>query len=230
MSDSVGIVVTTYMPAGEVGESRLKAYEESLISWSHHLHYDGKLFLCVADDGSDEKLGESSVRLSANKYSSRLMAQHRHGVGASLNKGFSVAFLETNIAMYMVDDWALCEDFDITPWVKLLEDTPDIGVVRLGPPHPGLTGTIEHHYGSWILRCNRHNYVYGMRPALYHKRFFEAYGNFDEDISVMECERLYNERFCKSTGPDIVVAIPHPWYIVENVELGYLNPITERDE
>jgi len=45
-----------------------------------------------------------------------------------------------------------------------------------------------------------------------------------EDINAYECERLYNERFCQAGGPDIALALPHPWRHIESVELAGVTP------
>jgi len=226
---NIGIVVTSYAPQGEVGESRIQAYRESLETWKKNLVYDGNFFIVLEDDGSPDENFQKFIEISL-AYDAVLSKQaHRQGVGASLNRGFQAAFKNTSQALYLVDDWALDARFDITPWVELLERDDSLGMIRFGPPHPWLSGVIEHHDGLWITRLERHHYAYGMRPAIYHKRFFDVYGEFPEKCSAMECERIFNEFFCQSSGPDIALALPHPWRIVENAELGYLNPVTEKD-
>jgi hypothetical protein len=73
---------------------------------------------------------------------------------------------------------------------------------------------------------NRHNLVAGIRACLYHKRFFDAYGWFEEGISAWESERLYNDHFCQTEGPESVLALPLPWKegIGAVVELGEKSP------
>lgn len=136
---------------------------------------------------------------------------------------------EGGIVGMFVDDWRLDADFDLTPWVDiLLDDDPrnggPVGMVRLGPPHPWLTGTIQTFPSGWGMRLDRHHYAFGHRPALYHPRMRDAYGPFAEDVSAFECERLYTERWCATPGPDIVLALPSPWHHVESVELAGVEP------
>ncbi|MDZ4246457.1 MAG: hypothetical protein U1D67_04975, partial [Dehalococcoidia bacterium] len=195
----INIVVTTYYPDSELGRMRKAAAQNVMKSWDA-LVYEGHLQLIMEDD---------SVR---------------KGVGASLNRGFKRAFQTSPLAMYMVDDWMLNEYYDLDPWVKLIEEHEDIGMIRLGPPHPGLTGKIVHDDNRWYMRLDRHDYVYGMRPALYHKRFFDAYGWFKEGVSAVECEQDYNVRFCDSRGPDIIYALPTPWEHIRTLDLGELQP------
>lgn len=45
--------MTTWMPLGPVGESRLISAKKALVSWQRYLVYDGHKHVHVADDGSD---------------------------------------------------------------------------------------------------------------------------------------------------------------------------------
>lgn len=220
----VTVVMTTYFPPGEGGASRQRAAIETLASWKTHLRYDGEIALHVADDGSGlEHWPALLFGWDDRQDGSR---QERHGVGASLNAGCKRAFARGDIALYAVDDWLLTADLDITPWVDLLMRGDGVCMVRLGPPHPDLSGTVMHLGDlGWALRLDRHHFAFGHRPALYHPRMFEAYGEFAEDVNAYECERLYNERFCSIPGPDIVLALPHPWMPHPgSIELADINP------
>lgn len=98
-----------------------------------------------------------------------------------------------------------------------------IGIIRFGPPHPGLTGTVEtisDEWQGWGLRLDRHNYAYGDRPMIIHERFYRCYGPYTEDVSALECVRLYDEKFSRMDGPSIVLALPHPFYTDTNPELS----------
>jgi hypothetical protein len=226
----VTIVATTYFPPGEDGKLREVTARAAFASWRQNLIYDGELRLHVADDGSADAGWPAAAALApkapwvdplAPVTTSR---QERQGVGASLNAGCDLAFAAGNIVLHAVDDWELQQDFDLTPWVDLLVADPNVCMVRLGPPHPWLTGTIENFPEGWGMRLDRHHFAFGHRPALYHPRMFEAYGRFAEDVNAYECERLYNEHFCVTPGPDIVLALPTPWVPLESVELAGIDP------
>lgn len=208
----VNIVTTTYYPDNELGRARAKQYIECVESWFWGLQYDNGLSLIVADDGSEFDFSGWTIR------------QERKGIGASLNAGFKAAFEHSDIAMYIVDDFMLNEKIDITPWVKLLNEHEDIGMVRIGMPHPGLTGHVALTDKGWVMYLDRHDFAYAMRPALFHKRFFDAYGWFKEEINCWECERLYNLHFCVTKGPEIVYALPCPWTHEDILPLGELEP------
>lgn len=244
----ITIVVTTYAPPGEAGVHRRNAALSAWQSWREHLKYEGELRVHIADDGSELVDYTESWWKNLNRRhplcplgNLTYSRQERWGVGASLNAGFREAYKDSLLTLYAVDDWGLRSQFDLTPWVDLLTECESIGAVRLGPPHPDLTGTIEHYPrppsgkvsdGLWYLRLDRHHFAFSHRPTLFHKRLTDAYGPFDEDISALECEQLYNERFCATAGPDIVLALPTPWEHnlaywadgVKNIELADVVP------
>lgn len=205
MREPITIVVTTWFPPTVDGNLKLQAALQTVVSWDNMLFYDGEVKYHIADDGSDEyhlsKFIHACERLFPDKVTTSLKS--KQGVGASMNRGM----VGPTLFAYFVDDWFLTENFDLTKWADELMNNPSIGMVRFGPPHPGISGTAELVSAGWILRLNRHNFTYGMRPALYHKRFIDAYGLFLERASSVEVERLYNEHFARTPGPDIVLTL-----------------------
>lgn len=211
--NDITIVITTWYTLQI--QDRIKVLQEAVNSWINHFDYDGELRFHIADDGSDVNfiIGPEHT----------ISQQYRKGVGASLNAGFKQAFKISKFAMYIVDDWILHRTIDLNPWIILLTENPSIGCVRLGPPHPGITGKCYRWKGDWFFLLDRHDYAFSMRPALYHKRFFDTYGWFTEGNSAVECERIYNEHFCSMEGPEIVYALPSFWehkpiYILSEIE------------
>lgn len=231
----VTIVATTYFPSGPAGEARGVIAREVFASWRRNLEYDGPVALHVADDGTDgvsdwpEAAAVPPLPPFVQRWPVTTSRQERHGVGASLNTGFDVAHRDGGIALYLVDDWELLQRFDITPWVKVLMDDDwrnggPVGMVRLGPPHPWLTGTIQTFPSAWGMRLDRHHFAFGHRPALYHPRMRETYGRFAEDVNAYDCERLYAEHWCATPGPDIVLALPEVWRHHDGPELADIEP------
>lgn len=209
----ITIVVTTYAPAGNTGAQRVQEFLEVLQWWQDRLSYDGRIRLHVADDGSGWVWpGNDQVWPFVNdpnwwagwcrKWGAPdITVQQRHGVGASLNAGMAAAFARGDVVLYAVDDWMPTAPVDLTPWVRMLVADPSIGMVRLGPPHPWVTGRFEAQPDGWIVRLDRHHYAFGHRPALYHARMIEAYGPFAEDVNAYECERLYAEAWAARRAP-----------------------------
>jgi hypothetical protein len=200
----ITVAMTTWAPAGEEGIARARGARMTLATWSQRLIYEGPLYLHVADDGSALDGYPDVMVAEAMTYATRFVEatysrQERHGVGASLNAAFRQGHdARGGLVLYAVDDWLLTEDLDLSPWARLLVERPDVGMVRLGPPHPSTTGTVEaftEEWQGWALRLDRHHYAFGHRPALYHQRMRGAYGPFAEDVNAYDCERFYAERF-----------------------------------
>jgi len=218
------IVVTTWLPPESSG-SRRHALCTTLGSWEQNLLYSEPVALHIADDGTRPEDAPDWSRLTSRFPIASFSTQNRMGVGASLNAGFKQALKASDVILYAVDDWALKEPFDLTPWVDLLVENEWLGMVRLGPPHPNVTGRVQHFDERWGLVLDRYSYAFAHRPALYHRRFIEAYGWFQEEVSAMDCELDYAKRFVDAkSGPEVMLALPHPWDHVGSVELGNVDP------
>ena len=225
MRAPITAIVTTYFPAGPVGDSRYKTCKATLQSWAKRLLYDGELrYFIVNCPGPMAEFGQTQLqRILRGKPVA--FAHTPLGVGASLNLGTQKATADGSpLTLYAADDWALDQELDLTPWADLLIADPSIGAVRLGPPHPDLTGRVLMLPQGWALRLDRHHFAFGHRPALFHERLYAAYGWYDERSSAWECERLYNEHFCATPGPDVVYALPYPWRHVGEMEVGDHEP------
>lgn len=206
----ITIVMTTWF----VDEQRLEIAQDVLNTWHKNFIYDDSIHLHIADDGStlDWKCVGDTWSRGHITYS----RQERQGVGASLNKGFKKAFETSPIIFYGVDDWYLEQPLDLTPWVYLLKQREDVGIVRLGPPHPHLKGTImpiTELWQGWGLVLDRYGLSVGHRPMLFHKRWIDFYGWHRENTNAQECERLMSVQYAdEPDGPLIVYALYHPWY------------------
>jgi len=219
----VTIVVTTWFPP-DTAQERTHAVCRTLESWEKYLHYRGQLTVHLADDGSKPEHSPDWSRLISRFPISSISWQDRQGVGASLNAGFREAFRESPIVLYAVDDWALTEDFDLDPWVNTLIQESWIGSIRLGPPHPNIRGRVQMLPDGWGLVLDRYGYAFSFRPALYHERFYQAYGPFPEHCSALHSEQQYNEFYAATPGPEIILALPHPWEHIYSVELSAVVP------
>lgn len=227
----ITIVVTTYAPPGEVGIQRRNAAMQAWESWRENLKYDGELRVHIADDGSElVDYTESWWKQTNRRYplcevgKLTYSRQNRWGVGASLNAGLRAAHQNSPLTLYAVDDWKLVDPINLTPWAKLLHAHEDLGALRLGPPHPWLTGQVEHDDGRWYLRIDRHHYAFSFRPTLFHQRLFDAYGQLPEDVTSLESEKQYNEAFCAADGPDIALALLTPYDHIYTTELSAVQP------
>lgn len=226
----IHIVASTWFPPGPVGVARAASTMKAIESWNQRLMYKGNMILHIADDGTPgDRFREFLNEVTKHNFRFEKVIYttgNRKGIGASLNRGCHMAFEQNAQVFFAQDDWALTAQIDLTPWAELLEVERSLCIMRLGPPHPWLTGRIEFHPPQgWFMRLDKHHYVYGMRPALYHARMF-YYREFMEGVSAMECERLYNENICKimGGGPSIGLALPDPWAHVGDAEIGDIQP------
>lgn len=224
----IAIVITTYIPPG--GEHRIRtAIEPTIESWKRCLKYDGNFYVHVADDGS-----EVSIPFDAAYWNSLIgtwaavgySRGERLGVGASLNRAHRDCWRRTPITLYAVDDWSLVANLDLTPWATALLANEDVGCVRLGASMPALRGgTMKQVRGGWGIEFERYAYYWSQRPALYHRRFFNAYGELPEHVDALTVDRQYNARICRGQGPSVILGILCPWQHIASVELGMTVPV-----
>jgi|SRR3990167_8763843 len=204
----ITLVMTTWITE----PIRKEVAESTLQSWVNNMKYDGELRLHVADDGSTVEWHPETIWKGPISFS----RQERRGVGASLNAGFRKAFEVSPLCGYFVDDWICTEEIDLTPWAQLLMEREDVGIVRLGPPHPFMRGSIEIYttnWQGWALKLERFGLCVGHRPELFHKRFTDFYGMWDENLNACETERLASVRYANMPGgPSIVMALPHKFF------------------
>lgn len=224
--EPITIVMTTWFTT----KQRIKVAQDTLKSWVKNMQYDGELRLHIADDGSTLSWEPERYWKGVISYS----RQERHGVGASLNAGFRAAYEASPLVFYGVDDWRLDEPFDLTPWAHLLLTKENAGLVRFGPPHPYLRGTIMPYtelWQGWALILERYGLTVGHRPELFHKRFTDYYGMWDENTNAQECERLASVRYADMpNGPEILYALPHPWFHFHLDVLPSTSHIDPRDK
>ena len=223
------ILVTTYIPPG--GALRLEAVERTAGSWIEYLKYDGDIHVHIADDGSGPDLDvEGFWRSLVGDWATLSFSrQERQGVGASLNTGLRICHEIAPITLLTVDDWALIHPLDVTPWHQVLAKYPAVGCVMLGVSDPGMRGgqllrwkldTLAAATVSW----ERYRCYWNMKPALYHKRFFDAYGPLPERASAVDVDKIYNKHVCSSKGPTVELALLHPWRHIWSIELGDIEP------
>ena len=224
----ITIVMTTWAPEGDTGALRLISAKAALDSWLKYLDYPN-LRLHVADDGSIyNAYGTNWENPPCSWWGDpekvSFSRQERRGLGASLNEGLRRAFEFSPLVAYFMDDWAVSAPYDLKPWADLLLKNESIGAVRLGCPHPDLTGRVHHFIGGWGLILDRHHFAFSYRPTLFHRRFFEAYGAFEEGVDAYNCEQKYSEAFNILPGPDILYALRDPWEHAGRAELAHIVP------
>jgi len=127
-----------------------------------------------------------------------------YNCGRGWNWALSTAHQYSDIILWLEDDWQLTRPFDITPFVQLLLERKDIGLVRLGHLAVGNNVEIVGYGGIHYLKYLRtSHYAYSGNPLLRHIRFMNTYGMFAEERNPGEIELDYDARFAAQEGPDI---------------------------
>lgn len=229
MRAPLGVLVTTYAP----GQLRVDAAKRSIESWKEHLIVDSdrEILLHIADDGSAPSLnyGEDWWRKQAQGWAHLTYSrQEQGGIGMSLNKG--IAALDTPIILYPMDDWSLLYPMQIEPWITLLVENDDTGCIRMGQPSGSVRGGRGKRFGLLVgVDFERYAFYWSLTPALYHRRFFDAYGAFKEEVSPAACEDDYNRRIISTPGPAVLVAMLNPWQHLWSIKTGDLKPNAKVD-
>lgn len=172
------------------------------------LKYDGELAWYVGDDGSPREhmdaVMDSLIGCKKIGCHSEDFVPGKHFPGKSWNKAWAAAREFSPVVMWLEDDWELRVELDITPYVKLLIEREDIGMVRLGHLAIDLNTTSRGHNGIHYLQMWRNMpYAYSGNPHLKHQRFFDAYGPYNESVGPGDTEVEYDHRFRSISGPDI---------------------------
>lgn len=206
MSDlpSVAIVLVTY-----------KRTREALItvnSVCENLIYPReKRGWYVADDGSPREHMDAIFHSLLEVYQETLWDHHSEKFmpgtyfsGRGWNQGLRKAHQYADIVLWLEDDWRLERKLDITPYVLLLKEREDVGLVRLGHLAVGSDVNIVGWNGIHYLKYLRTTpYAYSGNPLLRHLRMVESYGYFHEQKNPGEIELDYDARFREIFGPDI---------------------------
>jgi len=104
--------------------------------------------------------------------------------GANWNKGLIECYKHTDYVLVMEDDWLLPESFNITPYVKLLQERPEVAMVRFGTLTLGMICHVQGHDGRHYLEMDhKPQYAFSGNPHLRHKRLNQAIGLYNENIT-----------------------------------------------
>lgn len=158
----------------------------------------------VSDDGSPSGHVEQLTEVIEGSYT--LYNSERKGVGHGMNTCLRAIFSQGTLVLVLEDDWELIRPFDPTPYVRLLEDYPDYGMVRFGYLSGNLLATTESKENRilWKLERNNETYRFAGHPSLRHKRFHESYGYYPEDRSPGLTELAMCSNVNVLPGPHIV--------------------------
>jgi hypothetical protein len=185
----------------------------TLYALRERLHYAGKRRFLVVDMGSetaDLKMYQHALR--------NTQARIRSDASLNLASAYNMAAtLGGDVWLTCLDDFELQKPIDVTPEVELLSAYPQIGQVRLAVlagwsyslPGVSVYGRMvrQSGYHYWTLDKQRSNAPHAciMAAELYHRRFWDVYGDIPADGNPMpgECELRGANRFTAKVGPTI---------------------------
>ena len=116
----------------------------------------------------------------------RLIGHHCQNLtpGANWNRGLIECYKYSDYVLVMEEDWLLPKSFDITPYVKLLQEKEDVAMVRFGTLTLGMICHVKGHNGRHYLEMDHGpQYAFSGNPHLRHRRLNQAIGLYNEKIS-----------------------------------------------
>lgn len=174
-------------------------YPEELIGWY------------IADDGSKPE-HHSKILEVLGAYGKRIIGEHNerfrdddsHNCGKGWNKGLGICHQYSDFVLWLEDDWKLESSLDLKPYVKLLQEREDVGIISFRILSVGADVHTVGYDGRHYLKYLRSTqYAYSGNPLLRHGRFTRHYGWFAEDRNPGDIELELDSRFREKEGPDI---------------------------
>jgi hypothetical protein len=152
--------------------------------------------------------------------------------GGCINEGIRYAQSQgCNIQLVNVDDMELLRELDIRPHVDVLDRYDDVGFIRLSWLITGLAGVAirydtprinEVHMWLRLIRAwstanpwYTDSFLVSMQPFIAHKRFYDAYGYFQDGINPGLTETEMTGRYIHhslgESGPQVLHHIGDCW-------------------
>lgn len=203
--ESVTIVIVTF--------ERPKEIRQTIQALKQHVKYEGDLRWHIADDASHSAY-IPNIKSDFPELDFTSTITQRKGWGANVNYALDAAKPHSDFIFLCEDDYVATRDIDLTRGVELLEHREKIGLVRYDglSAHSGLRLYLEElkidqdRFDYFIVeKGSDHLNVYSHRPHLKHVRFHEAYGKYDESLSLGETESGFAHRVKDSNGPEIAI-------------------------
>jgi hypothetical protein len=171
------------------------------------LKYSGELGWYIADDGSgDDHMSEIFQAIHNNDHHFIGWHSERIGPGPSWSKACQYALQAYDYIFWLEDDWTCRYDVNIDPYIRLLIERQDVGMVRLGRMAVGLEMTAVGHNGIHYMDISKKTpYCYSGNPSIRHRRHFDAYGFYSGDPAVGpgDNEIYHDQRVRSKDGPAV---------------------------
>lgn len=124
--------------------------------------------------------------------------------GRGWNQALYKSHTLSDYILWLEDDWRLDRELDLRPYVRLLMERSDVGMVSMRTLSVGNNVHTVGYRGIHYLRYDRTTpSAYSGNPLLRHRRYTEFYSAFSENRSPGDIEIDYDERYRSRPGPDI---------------------------
>jgi len=177
----------------------------------------------IADDGSGSHHIPALISEIGPDYEITVSNTGGHSVGRSMNLGIEECLKRADIWLHWEDDWYPNMDIDLIPCVNLLRNHENIGMIRLGRLENGLYGEVCKGGDRfwWRLDKGRHEWCWTGHASMRHRRFHDAYGQYEEGLPPGKTEMAFLHNFNTKYGPDIVWPAWLPYDICDHIGDGY---------
>lgn len=173
-----------------------------------HFKWDNYAYF-IGDAGSSEQEMQM-LRNTLEDLEEKVIYYHSgpYGSGKNWNMAVRDALKYTPFYMRLEDDWVLQGDFDPSIYISILNETPEVGLIRLGYLPSGIIAATESYKGKvfWNF-SNQMFYMYAGGPHLTHARFNEYFGEFEEGHSPGDTEVAFDYQVrtrSMNGGPKII--------------------------
>jgi len=127
----------------------------------------------------------------------------KQGYGAMANQAWHLA--KGNVTLWLEDDWVLSSRWDLTGYVRLLEQNERIGMIRLGHLPIDLQCFSVGYNGRMYLEIGKNSqYVFSGNPHLKHKRFM-SYGMYPTGKNPGDTEIAYDHQYRTNHGQGCIL-------------------------
>lgn len=175
--------------------NRTREALETIKSTASNLDYPPeKIGWYIGDDGSadghhdailhefEEIEGRGSKLIG--EHNDRFRSDDTYNCGRGWNKALGICHQYSDFVLWLEDDWKLEKPLDLVPYVKLLQEREDVGIVTFRILSVGADVHTVGHNGEVFLQYHRTTqYAYSGNPLLRHARYTRYYGWFAEDRS-----------------------------------------------
>lgn len=161
----------------------------------------------VADDGSPwphmdaifSAIKDGGLRIAG--YHNEKFSGGTPYCGIGWNVALRKSHMTSDYVLWLEDDWVLKAPLDIRPFIWMLLDRKDVGMVRLSGLAIGNIVEVKAHRGVHYLDYLRSaQFAYSGNPHIRHIRFDEYYGLFATNLTPGDLEVHYDDKFRHMLG------------------------------